>query len=77
MTSELWLESELLLAYAGGMVENDMLADMGVEEFMRLRDDSHTWAMVNSRYTSKYLGEWLDDERTIMKKCPVCGKAAE
>lgn len=77
MTSELWLESELLLAYAGGMTENDMLADMGVDEFMRLRDDSHTWAMVNSRYSSKYQGKKLDDERRIMKACPICGKVAE
>lgn len=77
MTSELWLESELLLAYAGGMVENDMLADMGVDEFVRLRDDSETWAMVYSRYSSKYRGKKLKDERRIMNECPICGKAAE
>jgi hypothetical protein len=77
MTSELWLESELLLAYAGGMVENDMLADMGMEEFVRLRDSGHTWAMVRSPYLFKYLGEKLGDERRIMNECPICGKAAE
>lgn len=74
---ELWLDSERHSAFAWGMANNDMLEEMGVEEFKRLRDDSERWARTTFRYLSKYEGTLLDDERTVMARCPICGKTAE
>jgi len=77
MTDEMWLDSERHLAFMGAMTDNDMLTEMGVEEFMRLRDNSEKWARTTLRFASMYWGNYLDDERTVMEQCPVCGKVAE
>lgn len=77
ITCEHWLDTDRHGAFAMGMANNDMLAEMGVKEFKRLRDDSETWARTTFRYLSKYEGTLLDDERTFMARCPICGKVAD
>jgi hypothetical protein len=77
ITREHWLDTDRHGAFAMGMANNDMLAEMGVKEFKRLRDDSETWARTTFRYLSKYEGTLLDDERTFMARCPICGKVAD
>lgn len=77
MTEEMLLESEWHLAFVGGMGDNDVLTEMSVEEFTRLRDDSENWARTTLRASAKYVGTSLDDDRTVMDRCPLCGKTAE
>jgi hypothetical protein len=74
---ELLLDVERHLAFCEGMADNEMLSEMGVEGFLRLRDDGHAFSSEKSRVLTKYMGEWFDDYRMVLSSCPICGKLAE
>lgn len=73
---EMLLDTERYLIFVGGMTENDMLEDLGVEQFLRT-ENTEEWVRTYMRHTSKYDGNGLDDGRTILDRCPICGATSQ